>query len=41
MYGLKLIEKTRFEDFVKEEPDFEFNNLLVRMKVYEVCRQLF
>jgi len=34
-YGLKLIEKTRFEDFVKEEPDFEFKNLLVRMKVYE------
>lgn len=32
-YGLKLVKKTRFEDFVKEESDPE--GLLVRMNVYE------
>lgn len=33
-YGLKLVKKTRFEDFVREETDPE--GLLVRMNVYEV-----
>ena len=33
-YGLELVKKTRFENFVKEESDPE--GLLVRMNVYEV-----